>query len=113
MTDFVEIKFVYPDDTVVIAKASIGLSVLEVARQYKVPIEAACGGALSCATCHVILDSAFYEAIDKPTEDEENMLDLAYGLTPTSRLCCQIIVTRDMQGLTVRLPVEVNSAMLE
>jgi len=84
--------------------APLGLSVLEIAHKYDIDIEGACEGSLACSTCHVIVDPDWYELLRDATEDEEDMLDLAFGLTQTSRLGCQIIMTEELDGLTVRLP---------
>jgi 2Fe-2S ferredoxin len=84
--------------------APLGLSVLEIAHKYDIDIEGACEGSLACSTCHVIVDPDWYELLKDATEDEEDMLDLAFGLTQTSRLGCQIIMTEELDGLTVRLP---------
>jgi ferredoxin, 2Fe-2S len=84
--------------------APLGLSVLEIAHRNKIDIEGACEGSLACSTCHVVVDPDWYEVLKEATEDEEDMLDLAFGLTRTSRLGCQIIMTEELDGLTVRLP---------
>jgi 2Fe-2S ferredoxin len=84
--------------------APLGLSVLEIAHKYDIDIEGACEGSLACSTCHVIVEPDWYELLKDATEDEEDMLDLAFGLTQTSRLGCQIIMTEELDGLTVRLP---------
>ncbi len=81
-----------------------GLSVLEIAHKHKINLEGACEGSLACSTCHVIVDDSWYEKLQKPSEAEEDMLDLAFGLTPTSRLGCQIIMTKELDGLIVNLP---------
>ena len=84
--------------------APLGLSVLEIAHKHGVDIEGACEGSLACSTCHVIVDAAWFPKLAKPTEDEEDMLDLAFGLQQTSRLGCQIVMTPALDGLVVRLP---------
>ena len=84
--------------------APLGLSVLEVAHKYGIDLEGACEGSLACSTCHVIVDPSWFEALTDPTEDEEDMLDLAFGLTKTSRLGCQIVMREELDGLTVTLP---------
>ena len=84
--------------------APAGLSVLEVAHKHGVDIEGACEGSLACSTCHVIVDPAWFPKLAKPTEDEEDMLDLAFGLEKTSRLGCQIVLTEALDGLVVRVP---------
>ncbi len=85
-------------------EAPLGLSVLEVAHKYGVDIEGACEGSLACSTCHVIVDPSWFGQLARPTEDEEDMLDLAFGLEKTSRLGCQIVMTPALDGLVVRLP---------
>ena len=90
--------------------APVGLSVLEVAHKHGVDIEGACEGSLACSTCHVIVDPAWAAKLDKPSEDEEDMLDLAFGLEKTSRLGCQIVITEALDGLTVRLPAATRNA---
>jgi 2Fe-2S ferredoxin len=84
--------------------APLGLSVLEVAHKHGVDIEGACEGSLACSTCHVIVDPSWYARLSKATEDEEDMLDLAFGLQATSRLGCQIVITPELDGLVVKLP---------
>jgi 2Fe-2S ferredoxin len=84
--------------------APLGLSVLEVAHKHSVDIEGACEGSLACSTCHVIVDPSWYARLSKATEDEEDMLDLAFGLQATSRLGCQIVITPELDGLVVKLP---------
>mgnify|MGYP001000853215 FL=1 len=85
-------------------EAANGLSLLEVAHKNDVDIEGACEGSLACSTCHVIIDSEWYDALPAASTDEEDMLDLAFGLTKTSRLGCQIIVSDEIDGLVVSLP---------
>ena len=93
-------------------EAPIGLSVLEIAHRNDIDIEGACEGSLACSTCHVIVDPEWYELLKDATEDEEDMLDLAFGLTQTSRLGCQIIMTEELDGLTVRLPQATRNMMI-
>jgi len=85
-------------------KALVGLSILEVAHDNDIDLEGACEGSLACATCHVILEEKIYNNLDEPTEAEEDMLDLAFGLTHTSRLGCQIILTKELDGMRVKVP---------
>jgi 2Fe-2S ferredoxin len=85
-------------------EAASGLSVMEIARMHDLGIEGACEGSIACATCHVIVDAAYATRLDDPTAEEEDMLDLAPGVQPTSRLGCQIVLTDELDGLTVRLP---------
>ncbi len=99
-----KVIFVLKDGVEKIIDAPIGLSVLEVAHKHDVDLEGACEGSLACSTCHVVVDKEFYDKLTPPSEDEEDMLDLAFGLTPTSRLGCQIKITEELDGLKVRLP---------
>ena len=92
-------------------EAPLGLSVLEIAHRYGVDIEGACEGSLACSTCHVIVDPAWFSKLAQPTEDEEDMLDLAFGLEQTSRLGCQIVMTPALDGLVVKLPAATRNAM--
>ena len=78
-----------------------GLSLLEVAHDNDIDLEGACEGSLACATCHVVLEDTIYNMLEEPEEAEEEMLDLAFGLTHTSRLGCQIIMSKELDGLTV------------
>ena len=82
----------------------LGLSVMEIAHENNIDLEGACEGSLACSTCHVIVDPDWYDTLTEATEDEEDMLDLAFGLTSTSRLGCQIIMTEALDGLVVTLP---------
>jgi 2Fe-2S ferredoxin len=93
--------------------APIGLSVMEIAHKHGVDIEGACEGSLACSTCHVIVDDAWFQNLEEPSEDEEDMLDLAFGLEETSRLGCQIIMCEELDGLVVKLPQETNNMLLD
>ncbi len=93
--------------------APIGLSVMEIAHRHGVDIEGACDGSLACSTCHVIVEPAWSGRLDEASEDEEDMLDLAFGLEETSRLGCQIIMSEALDGLTVSLPKETRNMLLE
>ena len=103
--------FIERDGTRREVDAPLGLSVLEIAHKHGVDIEGACEGSLACSTCHVVVDGAWFGKLAKPTEDEEDMLDLAFGLTPTSRLGCQIVVTDELDGLVVTLPAETHNLL--
>jgi 2Fe-2S ferredoxin len=105
--------FIKSDGSRVDVDAPVGLSVLEIAHRNNLDLEGACEGSLACSTCHVIVDQEWYDLLKEPTEDEEDMLDLAFGLTHTSRLGCQIIMTEELDGLTVRLPTGTRNMMIE
>jgi len=106
-----KMTFIARDGTRREVDAPVGLSVLEIAHRNDIDIEGACEGSLACSTCHVIVDPEWYELLKDATEDEEDMLDLAFGLTQTSRLGCQIIITEELDGLTVRLPQATRNMM--
>lgn len=108
-----KVTFVTPDGGRVEIDAPEGLSLLEIARKYDIDIEGACEGSLACSTCHVIVDADDFERLEEPTEDEEDMLDLAFGLMRTSRLGCQIVLTEELDGLTVALPAETRNLLLD
>ena len=104
--------FIERDGTRREVDAPLGLSVLEIAHKNRIDIEGACEGSLACSTCHVVVDPEWYELLKEASEDEEDMLDLAFGLTATSRLGCQIIITEELDGLTVRLPSSTRNLLL-
>ena len=102
--------FIERDGTQKEVEAPLGLSVLEIAHRNSVDIEGACEGSLACSTCHVIVDGAWFAKLAKPTEDEEDMLDLAFDLQESSRLGCQLIMTDALDGLVVKLPAGSRNA---
>lgn len=85
-------------------QARIGETLLQTAHRNDVDLEGACEGVCACSTCHLIFQENVFDSLDDPSEDEEDMLDMAFGLTATSRLGCQVKVTQDMEGMEVRLP---------
>ena len=108
-----KMTFVDTDGTAREVDAPVGLSVLEIAHRNNIDLEGACEGSLACSTCHVVVDSEWFELLQEPTEDEEDMLDLAFGLTHTSRLGCQIIMRDELDGLTVKLPSATRNMMVD
>lgn len=90
-----------------------GLSVLEIAHDNDIDLEGACEGSLACSTCHVIVDEADYARLEPASEEEEDMLDLAFGLTPTSRLGCQIIMRDNLNGLCCKLPAATRNMAVD
>lgn len=105
-----KMTFIEPDGTRKEVDAPLGLSVLEVAHKHGLDLEGACEGSLACSTCHVVVEPDWFDVLNEASEDEEDMLDLAFGLTKTSRLGCQIMITEELDGLTVRLPGGVRNA---
>src|SRR5262249_23230713 len=86
-------------------EAELGSTVMETAIRNNIPgIEAECGGACACATCHVYVEETWKEKTGDPSPMEEDMLDFAFDVRPTSRLSCQIKVTEDLDGLVVTVP---------
>ncbi len=83
--------------------AAVGDSILDLARDHDLDVEGTCEGSMACATCHVIVDPDWYAKLAPPCEEEQDMLDLAFGLTRTSRLGCQIVLSEALDGLTVTL----------
>jgi 2Fe-2S ferredoxin len=108
-----KMTFILRDGTPKEVEAPIGLSILEVAHRNSIDIEGACEGSLACSTCHIIVDKAWYGKLPPASEDEEDMLDLAFGLTRTSRLGCQIVISEALDGLVVTLPKETRNLLLE
>jgi 2Fe-2S ferredoxin len=109
----VQINFINRDESVISVEAKVGLSILEVAHKNDIDIEGACGGSLACSTCHIIVDEVDFLKLEPASEDEEDMLDLAFDLQKTSRLCCQIIVTEKLDGMTCKLPQATRNILLE
>src|SRR5499433_967411 len=107
-----KITFINPDGKRVEVEAPVGLSVLEIAHRNNINIEGACEGSLACSTCHVIVDAEWYGRLREASEEEEDMLDLAFNLTRTSRLGCQIVVTEELDGLVVQLPAATRNLLL-
>lgn len=84
---------------------SEGDNLLDIAQANDLEMEGACGGSCACSTCHVIVsDQDYYDKLPEPDDDENDMLDLAFGLTETSRLGCQVIMKKELDGLKVKLP---------
>ena len=82
-----------------------GDNLLDIAQANDLEMEGACGGSCACSTCHVIIeDEGIYDKMEEPSDDENDMLDLAFGLTETSRLGCQIKMRKELDGLVVKLP---------
>ena len=90
----------------------VGTTVLEAAHNNDIDLEGACEGSLACSTCHVVVAKEYYNKLSTPSEDEEDMLDLAFGLTPTSRLGCQIIMTKELDGLELIVPDETRNVSI-
>ena len=101
-----KIIFQHNDKEILINEKSNNSTILEIAHNNGIDIEGACEGSLACSTCHIIVDKDWYNRLEEPSWDEEDMLDLAVDLQPTSRLGCQIEVTPELDGLIVNIPNE-------
>lgn len=109
----VSITFVRANGERIKAKGKVGDTILDIVVNNEVDLDGygACEGTLTCSTCHLIFPKEVYDALpDKPTDEELDMLDLAYELTDTSRLGCQIVMTKDLDGIEVRVPTTINDA---
>ncbi|KAK6641155.1 Ferredoxin-2, mitochondrial [Polyplax serrata] len=107
----VDVTFKLANGTKIKSKGNVGDSLLDVVVNNNIPLDGfgACEGTLTCSTCHLIFKKADYEKLpDKPTDEELDMLDLAYDLTDTSRLGCQITLSKELNGLEVSVPAGVN-----
>mmetsp|Transcript_7082 Transcript_7082/g.19969 ORF Transcript_7082/g.19969 Transcript_7082/m.19969 type:complete len:168 (-) Transcript_7082:190-693(-) len=100
-----KVSFVFVEDgEEVPVTAEEGKTLLEVAHDNEVELEGACDGSLACSTCHLILEQNVFDSLPAPEEEELDMLDLAFGLTDTSRLGCQIKVTKGLEGAKFTVP---------
>ena len=88
---------------VVSVEDSCNLTLLELAIQNDVEIIGACEGSCACGTCHVYIDEDHLKKIEKPKEDEENVLDIVFNVLPTSRLACQVVVSKELDGAIITI----------
>lgn len=100
----VTVTFVTANEERVTAQAPEGDNLLRLGQAVGMPLEGTCEGQMACSTCHVIVAREWFEKLPRATEDEEDLLDLAAGVRPTSRLSCQIELTAALDGLEVRIP---------
>ncbi|MBP9694521.1 MAG: ferredoxin family 2Fe-2S iron-sulfur cluster binding protein [Alphaproteobacteria bacterium] len=108
-----KITFIDNDANRIDIEAPEGLSVLEIAHMNNIDLEGACEGSLACSTCHVIVDPKWFGKLDEASEEEEDMLDLAFDLQATSRLGCQIIMSPELDGIEVSLPAGTRNMLKE
>lgn len=107
----VSVTFVLHDGEEIGIAGSEGATLLELAHAAGVDIEGACEGNMACSTCHLVVDDTFFPKLPEASEDEEEMLDLASGLKPTSRLGCQVVVTPAVDGMRLFVPRESRNMM--
>ena len=100
----VKFFFVNRDQSITEVSAKVGDNLLEIAQKHEIEMEGACDGQKACSTCHCILEDKIYENLPEPDVIEEDLLDMAYGLTPTSRLGCQVNIDESFEGSKVELP---------
>ncbi|GLT73948.1 hypothetical protein SLA2020_457750 [Shorea laevis] len=101
----ISVTFVDKDEKEKHIKVPIGMSMLEAAHENDIELEGACEGSLACSTCHVVvMDMGYYNKLEDPTDEENDMLDLAFGLTETSRLGCQVIAKPELDGIRLAIP---------
>ena len=108
-----KITFIESDGKEKVVEAQNGLSLLEVAHKNGIDLEGACEGSLACSTCHIVVERKFFDELQEPSEEEEDMLDLAWGLTHTSRLGCQIIIDEKLDGMKVTIPSGTRNMSVE
>ena len=106
------INFITADGARVAADGETGVRLLEVAQAAGMPLEGTCEGQMACSTCHVVVLAEWFARLPSASSDEEDMLDLAAGVTRTSRLSCQIELTEALDGLEVRIPEEARDMQL-
>lgn len=102
--ELLTVSFLTADGDKIMAEAETGANLLEVAQAAGMPLEGTCEGQMACSTCHVIVTDDWFARLPAASMDEEDMLDLAAGVTRTSRLSCQIELGADLDGLEVRIP---------
>ncbi|KAJ5099579.1 hypothetical protein N7532_006580 [Penicillium argentinense] len=101
----INVTFIDKDGNEVKLQVAEGDNLLDIAQANDLEMEGACGGSCACSTCHVIVDEPdMFDKMEEPSDDENDMLDLAFGLTETSRLGCQVLMNKELDGLVVRLP---------
>jgi ferredoxin len=108
----VQVTFITADGARVVADAPAGTRLLEAGQGAGMPLEGTCEGQMACSTCHVVVAEEWFGRLKPASADEEDMLDLAAGVTRTSRLSCQIALTAELEGLEVRIPGEAHDMQL-
>jgi len=94
-------------------EAHVGDDILSIAHEHDIDLEGACEGSVACSTCHVILSPEHYDLLAGPEDDENDMLDMAFGLSDTSRLGCQVKLTRELDGMAVTLPAATRNMFVD
>ncbi|MDZ4307793.1 2Fe-2S iron-sulfur cluster-binding protein [Allopontixanthobacter sp.] len=102
----ISIRFIAANGAITETEAEAGLSLLDAAQAAGMPLEGTCEGQMACSTCHVVIGTEWFDRLKDASEEEEDMLDLAAGVTRTSRLSCQILLSAELDGLEVHIPPE-------
>lgn len=102
--EVVNVTYITKDNEKIAVRGKIGDNLMYLAHRYKIEMEGACEASLACTTCHIYVDDEYFKKLPEAVEKEEDMLDLAPFLKPNSRLGCQIILNKDLDGMTVNLP---------
>lgn len=114
------VTFITPENEKIKVQVRENTNLLDAAHQNNIELEGACEGSLACSTCHLIVKQEFYDKLEEPSDEENDMypfllnrLDLAFGLTETSRLGCQICMTKALDGIEVRIPSATRNMQLK
>ncbi|MEM9288435.1 MAG: 2Fe-2S iron-sulfur cluster-binding protein [Pseudomonadota bacterium] len=107
----VQITILTQDGKATAVDAAPGTRLLDIVQTAGLPMEGTCGGAMACSTCHVVLGEADFDRFPTPSEEEDDLLDITRGVSETSRLACQLVITDAHEGLKVMLPAEVRSLL--
>lgn len=102
--DGIKVVYLTPEGSEVVCYGRHGQDLMRLAHENDVELEGACDGACACSTCHLIFEKSYYDLMPEPSEEENDMLDLAFGLTETSRLGCQVKLSHKLDGLRAQLP---------
>lgn len=103
MTD-IKVTIIDKENNKIEAYAKEKETILQLTRRLQIDLEGACEGSLACSTCHVVLNEKHYNMLQEATEEEEDMLDFAHSLEQTSRLGCQIAITKELEGMIIKIP---------
>lgn len=100
----INVTYVTSDGKEIAVQGKEGQDLMRLAHEHDIDLEGACEGSLACSTCHIILPKDYYASLPEPSDEENDMLDLAFGLTQTSRLGCQVKLTEKLEGIRVEIP---------
>jgi ferredoxin len=111
ITPMPKIIFISPEGAQTAINIAAGTTILQAAWDNNIDVEGACEGCMACSTCHVIIGKDHFDQLPAPSDEEEDLLDLAWGVRPTSRLGCQLAITDALDGIEVMLPATTNNQM--